>query len=375
MADITVQRGQATIPSSASTVTLTAGADYAAPSAVSKAFVRITATRPVGLPSSGLTLSASSFAATVYDSNIGTSIVFERGAADASNPCIIDWELIEYTGASGGPHEFIVRGRGLSAFASSDNAVTSSAITGVVSDAKVLPWLTGYSAASDTGAQTMRNFNVRTEWDSAGDTVTLRRDRSENIAVTVSWAAVEYTGAAWSVQSADAALVTGTSTTTITSVGDVSRAFLHTQCYAGTEPALDDLSAVAYLSAPDTITYVTESTFSGTLEVRAWVLANSQTGIGAMSVQRFSGTLTTQDGTFMLTTSAVVLADASVVEMTARNSLTSGSPPRDVISWRLTGTTTLTGRQRDGAGNSAYRVALVMWPTAPSSTPLRPWFF
>jgi hypothetical protein len=199
-ADIKVQRGTATIAVSTSTLTLTAGVDYTAPSAASKAFVRIVSSQNTATSTTTGSRAADTSAASVDDSAITTQIVFTRTSVNASHASRVDWELVEYIGADGGPHEFVVRGRGQAAIAGYGVSVTTGAISGIVTDADVLPWVQGVRATAGASTDT-REVSVTAAWNGAGDTVTFTRaNLSDGTNIAISYAVIEWTGSAWSVQ-------------------------------------------------------------------------------------------------------------------------------------------------------------------------------
>jgi biopolymer transport protein TolQ len=242
--------------------------------------------------------SAAEYACTVDDSDIANEIVFTRTSASSGDAATVHWEIVEYVGANGGDNEFIVRGRGITTYGVSANTATTSAISGVVSDAKMLPWVTGLGG----GFNTIYDGNTRLTWNAGDDTIALTRDRQTgSIAASVSWAAVEWTGSNWSAQVVARTVAVGDAGTTIalgiSDVGSTSRAFLHVQ-YAGPQSQrLASQSLRVWLSASDTVSILVPTEFTGTLQVRAWVLSNAQTGTGAMDVQRYTAS-NTGDGEF-----------------------------------------------------------------------------
>ena len=369
--DVKVQRGTTLIASSGTTVTITAGVDYTAPSTLSSAFCRVVTTTP-GMSSVGVTgstFNGSAVSATVDDSAITTSIVFTRGASPAI-ACRIDWEIVEYVGAAGGPHEFIVRGRGRSTFVSSSNTFTTSAISGVVTDADMLPWVTGTSHAASDGTDFARNMCTTAAWDAGGDTITLTRVRANTVAIIVSWAAVEYTGASWVVQVAEAGITTADSnqSLTIAAVGNITRAFLHTQQRGGSGDSGEDSTYQAHISSTTAITLYAEIGYIATLTVRCWVLENTQTSAGAMVVARYSGTNPGGATFTKAITSVGVMADASVVETSGSLANTSSVPNQQVSTFKMTSATEVTGFRSRAVGTQNYRFATVVWPGVPGPT-------
>lgn len=376
MPDITVQRGVLTFASGDVTKTLTAGTDYTAPSANSKAFLHVTSTRFNMVTSSVSNSTPDVGSVLVDDSAITTQVVFTRSVNSSSRLPKIYWEIVEYTGPSGGAHEFVVRSRGNVSFAANENSKTSGTISGIVTDSDVLPLVTGISTS--VANYNIANYLFRGVWNSSTDTVTIERRRGDLTAASASYVVIEWTGSAWSLQSVDVDAVAGTTTASINSVGDMSRAFAFPQVWGQGNFTVRDSTAQAYLSAVDTVTVTTNASFAGAnLDVRLWVLHNTQTGIGAMNVQRFNGTLTAQSGTFTVTTGSVTTSESSVVELSSSASNSSTfTTSYDIVSFQLTNSTTLTGEQRNGQASTTadYRVAVVTWPTTPIITPFRPYY-
>ena len=369
--DIKVQRGTTTIALSAATATITAGVDYTAPSATSKAFCRIVSTHSASTNTGNGNTAASVFAARVTQTDITASVVFTRDSASAVDSCRIDWEIWEYTGAGGGANEFIVRAVGEVAFVANTNSVTTGAISGIVTDADVLPFITGYSSGN-TSTSILGNTNVTSTWDSGGDTITFTRDRQTgSVAQTVSYAVVEWTGSNWTVQLATKTVTAaGTETSTISTVGDVSRAFVYSQIRGpSTTNELDSSALEVWLSDVTTVSYTAVAGYTAnSLTAHAWVVSNADTSASAMVVARYTDTATA-NGTFTKAITAVTMADAAVVETSNTYPLAASGTSRAISTYRLTATDTVTGYGNDNTtATRSYRFAVVTWPATPGPT-------
>ena len=144
MPDFKIQRGTTTISGGQSvSPTLVAGTDYDAPSALTSAFIRIVS---AGNCSCGYESSfgrpEDSIARVTNASNMMTSFTFDRQTGDV-DPLTVFWELIEYTGAPGGPNEFVVRDHGIATMLGSALTASLPAITSIVDDNDVVPFITG----------------------------------------------------------------------------------------------------------------------------------------------------------------------------------------------------------------------------------------
>ncbi len=357
--DVKVQRGSSTIATSSSSVTITAGVDYTAPSAASKAFCRITATKNLTTVTADGTVDEATAYASVSQTDITASVTFTRSNSSATRAVRVDWEIIEYIGADGGPNEFVVRAVGEIALgAATAESVTTGAISGIVTDADVVPWITGVRCDSPNFAP--RNASFTSSWNSGADTATFTRVRQHNTNATIGYAIVEFTGSAWSVQSVEHTFVAADTneTETITSVGAPTQAFMHLQCRHG-DSVLDDASYQAWISSATQATFYAPVGFSGTFIVKGWIIANA-----GMTVARYNDATGTGAGTFTKTVTTVVLEDTSVDEVSGSIAQATASMPGEILSFRLTDTTTVTGYRNRALAAHNYRFATIVWPTA-----------
>lgn len=371
MADFKVQRGTATIAISATTATITAGVDYTAPSALSKAWITIRASNHWGCESVTVTASVDASAAWITNpANLLTSITFSRLTGDATTGINVDWEIIEYTGSAGGANEFIVRGQEALVYGTSSNTVSGSALA-PANDSKVAVLITGQGGGVSTGSG--RDVFSTAAWNSGTDKADLTRDRNGNVAATVSYAAVEFTGSNWSVQRVSHSYTAAGSAETeaITDVGATTRAFLHPQILTASSASNNyEMSQEIWLSATNAVSFKLDSQASITGAVGvAWIVSNSQTGTGAANCLRYTGTYANDGNTDVTITAVSDLAQSSVEEISQTNTQNSGSPGRDQASHKLTTTTNVRVFHTGLAGTTTYRFAVFEWPTAQAASP------
>ncbi|MEK7462630.1 MAG: hypothetical protein AAB618_03575, partial [Patescibacteria group bacterium] len=292
--DFRIQRGFFTMDTD--TRTLTAGVDYDAPSSNTAAFMRITNT---GYTGSGRNTSAGTANAddtTVYmtnPENITSSVTFQRGASAAQNTRI-SWEIIEYKGVAGGENEMIVRRQEDLAYVSGNTTLTSSAVSGIVTDADVAVFITGQFNVSTAATVYNRGFSTAA-WNSGADTVTFTRGASGNIA-NVSYAVVEFTGSNWRVQRSEHTYVAAgaTETNAITAVNSLSRTFLHVQKRFSVSTHAN-FGHEVWLSGIGQISFLLDAaaTTPGGQVAVAWVIENTQTTGTPMDVTRSNGNFNT----------------------------------------------------------------------------------
>src|SRR5207244_1028229 len=92
--DFKIQRNTVSIPTSATTATITAGTDYTAPASSTRAFLWTPSSNYWGSETAGLTATADAVMASVTNhSNILTNQIFTRGSADANHSINIAWEI------------------------------------------------------------------------------------------------------------------------------------------------------------------------------------------------------------------------------------------------------------------------------------------
>jgi len=196
--DFNIQRGTSIITDGNDSLTLQAGTGYVAPSG--PAFVRLVDTR--------LTAMVERRAARPCPPTSGWSgwtmpiPSTRRSPSPASAPPAIPESAGRSSSTPASPmgptHSPVRRAEALQ-FVSNELEITSSAITGVVSDADVAVIITG-QASPDAGQGKANSGMATSDWVDADNEVVLTRGEHENRASVVSYAVVEFTGSNWTVQ-------------------------------------------------------------------------------------------------------------------------------------------------------------------------------
>lgn len=366
--DFRVQRGSLILSGTATTVT--AGIDYTAPAATSSAFVRITSTHhtAAGRTIGGGTQRANDVTAYISDqSDITSSITFSRD--DAVDDTYLTWEIVEFIGQPGTDNEIIVRDVGTANFTNGDTTITGSAVSGIIDNEDVVVFVTGSS-----NQNTVSNYyagQVTSEWASSTGEPIFTRGATGNAFVDVSYAVVEFVGRNWSVQRAEHQYAAAgvTETASIDPVNSLSRTFIHTQKRMGASTNVVHFGHTVWLSGLGTLSLELEAGASLLIDHTAvvWVIENTQTGQGAMSVQRLSGT--TSGGAEPLALDVTIpipilaLNNASVFG-NSRAGGNNNAFPRPIAALELTGTDTLELWRSDTGATLAYRTEIVEWPVA-----------
>jgi len=371
--DFFIQRGFSTIANNDTTVTIVAGTDYVAPSATSSSFIRITNTLQTGAGRAALGGNQNADNVTAYISNpdnVQTSVTFTRqGDVDSTR---IYWEVIEYTGPTGGDNEMVVHDA--QAFIMGNQALTETiAVPGVTDDADVVVFLTGQgnNQANLTGYDLAL---VTTDWDGVNDEVVLERAEyaggSGNPAY-VSFAVVEFTGSNWAVQRAEHTYTAAgtTETETIADVNDLSRAFVHAQKRTS-EGNVADLGHMVWLSSVGQVSFVLNygaATPANHTSV-AWIVENTQTNGTPMDVTRVSSGQAAGGAEASLYSIPIgkTLADedtASIFTTVAGGGATVNHP-RAIMGATIASTTHFELWISDTGSARNYNSQIVEWPTA-----------
>lgn len=381
--DFAVTRNVATIPNGATTISLTEGTEYDLQmNDASRAFIRITNTAYTGAgPASTGSHNAADVTAYISNpNNITSGITFTR--AGTNDVTRISWEVVEYIGDTGGENEIVVRGAGTATYAAAGTSVTTGTISGIVTDADVVPFITGQGNVS--GGRFDYNTGLSTsDWNGGADTATFTRGEGAN-ANSLSYAIIEFTGANWKIQRSSH---TYTATNAleqenITSVNSITRTFLHVQKRVGS--GLDthaDFGHRVYLSGIGAIQYFLElnaSTPSGHTSV-AWVIENMQNTGNTMKVWQSNGTVPS-GGTppaIVYRNIGSTINDLSTASIFANSSadVANRTFQEPIISVRMLNSSTTQYELwvGDTTDTVAYRTEVVEWPTA-AAKPVQNYF-
>jgi hypothetical protein len=369
--DFKIQRGVATIASAATTITITAGVDYEAPSSTSTAFIRITNT---GLTGGGRstgagTNNASNVMARISNpDNLRTSVTFTRtGTTDNTR---VAWEIIEYQGVAGGENEMKVRRTESITYTTGNATLNGTILTNVVDDADVAVFITGLG---NPNANTTAYVSAlaTAAWDGTNNRPVLTRAATTG-AVPVSLAVVEFTGSNWKVQRSEHtySAAGATETNSITAVNSLSRTFLHVQKRASVNTHAN-FSHEVWLSGVGQISFLLDAaatTPAGQTTV-AWVIENTQTSGGTpMDVTRSSALLdnvgsSPETNNISIGKTLNDLSTASIF-VTNRSDTALATWPEPIIAARIISNTQYELWRSDITANLNYRTEIVEWPTA-----------
>ena len=375
-----VQRGTSIISAASATATITAGVHYTAPASTSNAFIRITNTRftGMGLTSAGGTQNLLDFTARIDNpGNMLTSIDFTR--IGTTNDNRIDWEIIEYVGSAGGNNEILVRGTG--DLSTAGLTATGTTLTNISNSNKVAVFITGQATNNllnvDWGEALFTSDLVANgpDWDPV-----FTRERSVDTGY-VSYAVVEFTGSNWRNVQRDEFQNTATAwdTTNTNNSGtrtiptpllDASKAFLHVQFRNAQAPdtGLDDAGENVELTASLTDFTTRRKTVTGAASktLVVWVVENTQSGAGAMSVEHVaaydSNTSGTEETAYTHTVSAAVQDESSIMGESASTDGTGTAYPRGSANVRLTAANTVTWTVSDNGQEERRSFDVVQWP-------------
>ncbi len=369
--DFRIQRG--TLLMTGTSMTITSSVDYVAPSANNLAFIRITNSHHTGAGQNtgGGTQNIDDVSVHISDqTNITGSVTFARQATAASDSHV-DWEIIEYTGATSGGNEMFVRNTSVQTFGTAATTLSTAAIGGITDANDVMVFITGVSNP-DTGTADYNTTQAVASFNTSTNVVTLDRGEAGGDATSVSIAVVEFAGPNWTVQrsSHTYAAAGATETETITSVNDISRAFIHTQKSVGTGlQGIDEMGHTVWLSDSSTISYEIQGG-AGTPASHisaAWVLENTQTRGNVMVVTRSNGSSAGGAEPFSTNINiGTTLADTSIASIFAntRSTGTGTAHPRAIAGFLIASASQYQLWRSDTGQTLTYRTEVVEWPTA-----------
>ena len=366
--DFKVQRGTSNV--TGTSLTLTAGVDYVAPTASTSAFVRITNTQITGAGKNTLGGAQNARDVTAYISNptnIVSSFTITRPAGAINNTQVY-WEIVEFIADPGTDNEMKVRGGGTVSFASASTSATGTVASGVVTNADVVVFITGIQN-SDIGRNFYYAGAVTAQWDSATGRPVFTRSAGGAV-VDVSYAVVEYTGINWNIQRVEHTYASSTLTETepITSVNSLARTFIHSQKRINAQGNVNNFGQEVWLSSIGAISFKLEdaATVPASHTAVVWVIENQQTSSGAMKVQRSNGNTT--DGTEPVVLAVPIFTPLETITNasiwgTARVVGANSNFPLAMTGLTITSTSSYTiWRSEATAALLTYRTEIVEWP-------------
>ena len=364
--DYKIQRGRVVI--SGTSTTLSAGVDYTAPASADTAFVRITNSQQMGAGNTtgGGRQNTDDITAHINNpDDIFTSLTFAR--AGATDDTAIDWEIVEFIGQPGTDNQMIVRDVGTVSLSSVDLVATGTA-TGVTDASDVVVFVTGVQNQNTT-----RNYyggQVTTNWDSGTDSPVITRGSTGGSAISVSYAVVEYVGENWSIQRVEHDYTSAgvAETSPITAVNALNKTFVYSQKRMNPYVSVGDLGQTVWLSSIGAVSFQLDGGATAASQTAvAWVIENTQTGTGAMNVQRTNGV--TANGVEPIALSVSILSPIELENNASifMNTSAGGGGfehPRAIAGARITSTSTYEIWRSDTGSTLSYRTEIVEWPVA-----------
>ena len=371
MADFKIQRGVSNMADATGTVTITAGSEYTAPSAASKAWISIVSTThcsKADFTNGADELGEEETVRIDYPTgDITDDVRFTRDATTGG--CKVVWQIIEYTGSASGANEFIVRGVGEILTGNTVASADSAAISGISSVADCVPFITTQDTDTSTitDAQFMYTLDMINDGD---DKVRATRGVTTGGNSYAGYACVEFTGSNWTVQEIDHAYTNDDAeeTEAINSVGALTRAFLEVQMQNSTASGADDECSheVYFTSITQLGFYLPANSTAADKDAKIYVVSNSQTDGTPMDVQHIDGSQGTGGGepeTINDTITEVSSLDITSIQGACARAM--GIGRRGSHCWLIRPTTTtnveLSRVETEYASN--YRFSVVEWPT------------
>ena len=290
-ADFRFQRGTSIIPAGSFTTTITEGVGNDFMMCQGDCFIKYVSSRNSGMgrTTDGDNQDHDEFTAYISDitglTTPGGTITFERNQATAGRDDRVTWEIWEYIGEPNGDNEMKVLDAGTCPFATGVGDFTCDGaiiLGGANDDNDVAVFVTG-AANPDGSNNNVQRCMVTSDWDGVSNRPVFTRNEADN-ACDVSYAVVEWTGSNWGVQRISHTFtgVTPQTQAIPASVGEISRAFFHTQQRndpGGTFDDPRDQGSEVELINPTTIEYrLPQSTANWGSEMIAvtWVISNAE---------------------------------------------------------------------------------------------------
>jgi len=364
MADFKVQRGQASLADTVTSVTITAGTDYTAPSAITKAFIRITSVAQFTDGKSVAFGGQADHQTVTIDNpgNLVTSITFTR--SDGSDSINFQWEIIEYVGSAGGVNEFKVLGQEVLSLTGTATTADSSAWT-PADDNDVVAFVTAQrndDTSSGRGDGSPANFT--SEWVAASNLIRITRSNTDRTG-QASICAVEFTGTNWKVQRVTHSFSAQATdeTETITTVSAITEVFTHIQHRSSEINTASQLGFRAWVNSTTQATFHTDNVGTSHDAVM-WIMENS-----GLSVEQKSGTwsssATDPDTLDVSVTTVSALSETALagVGATIGNS-SEGDLHQLMMGARMTSTSNVRLSRGISDRQRVYRFEVVQFPSA-----------
>jgi hypothetical protein len=371
--DFYIQRG--TEVATGTSVTLTAGVDYVAPASTSSAFVRITNAHLTGAGNNVGTNGQEADDVTAYisdQSDITSSFTISRPSSATSNTHV-SWEIVEFIGLPGTDNEMIVRGVGEVSLTSTEFTDSGAVITSVSDDSDVVVFITGQQN-QDQGTTNYNDGLFTSQWDDVANQPTFERGDADSSS-DLGYAVVEFTGLNWSAQRIEHTYTSSgvAETESMSAINAISKAFTHTQKRVGEGlNTISDGGHLVFISSIGAVTFELRDaaqTPSDHVSV-AWVIENTQAGIGEMVSYQSNGEFVVADpepATYSVPFGGT--AKTSNLSIFGNNTTagTDTTYPRLHTGLTIVSSTTYEVFRSDTNNAMEFRVEVVEWPTAEPS--------
>ena len=364
-ADFRIQRGTTIIPVDSLTTTITEGVGNDFMKCKGDCFIKLVSSRnsAMGRTSDGESYDHNDIEVYISDDSglttLGGTITFARNdneSPDNSEDDRVTWEIWEYIGKSGGNNEMKVLDAGVCTFATGAGDFTCDGaiiLGGATDDSDVVVFVTGRGNPDDSNNNPQRCM-VTSDWDGVSNRPVFTRNEASN-ACDVSYAVVEWTGSNWAVQRIQHTFDgTTPDPETITSVGEISRAFFHTQQRNNPGGTLDDaehLGSEVELINPTTIEYrLPQSTTDWGSDMIAvtWVISNAETDNGErMIVNHYNPAERTGGGqednwqVTLMPPLTYTFNGTAITGMSGQSAETASDAPQGYLVARLTDSSTI----------------------------------
>lgn len=286
----------------------------------------------------------------------GWTLTATRASA-TTRPTSVWVLLIEYTGAVGGPNEFLVRDRRILDWIAGEKSVTYGPVSGIAEHAKVVVFGAGAENSNSKSAHFDRG-DVRAWIDSSGVVHLARGDR--NGAIASSHQVVEFVGGNWNIQKGEAIPSPAPNGTdiSITAVGDVSTAWVYFT-WSTNSANLDERGHRVWLTSPTTLRLQEDHAATGLKTIRWHVIQNPY-----MHVQNGAA-----DNQFSHDLSATITGFAPVADENSAFAWVTGmtdgggnAHPRDMWQFKLMDQATISLERGYAGQELSYHYSVVELP-------------
>lgn len=278
------------------------------------------------------------------------------------NSTIVKILLIEYTGNAGGINEFIVRDRRLASLA--NGVATNVYAPGGVVNANDVVIFTAGSVDAGTNASGFNRSMVRGTYSAPN--VTLTRGNTTG-AVQVVAQTVEFTGSNWTIQTGTNTLTTANSVAVpIANVANTSRAWIYYTLQAASGTIADINFQTYFPGTTNQTTFTLDANDSATASrsVQWYIIENPSLNVIHSTA---AATSLSADLVYEITASSAINATSrSFAWVTNITNITTGTHPRDMWQYSLTGPSTISLERNRSGATTDFRYQVVELPLGPN---------